>query len=330
MTSDQSVPRVAPTRKIPPFVIFAVVIGLLGLYPVVFGSFMNFGISTLLLGGLALSWDILGGWTGQNSLGHAALIGIGAYTMTLLTEALHISPFFGVLAGMIFASAIAWGWGSMTFKLRGSYFTLSSIAVAEIFRALVLNESWLTNGAEGKSLNALPLPDWLFQRIPEYYLVLGFVALVLGFGHYLKFSRLGFYLKAVREDEDGAMALGVNPARAKLVAFAISAAFAALGGSLYAMYLQAFEPESFLSLSVSIQIALLAIIGGRGTIYGPLVGSVALAIPSEIFRSQLQEANLLVYGILLVAIILYLPKGILGTLEHYWYKRNHPLERGQS
>jgi branched-chain amino acid transport system permease protein len=330
MTSEPLNTRVPTNTRISPLLVYGVVITVLALYPLVFGSFMNFGISTLLLGGLALSWDILGGWTGQNSLGHAALIGIGAYTMTLLAEGLHVSPLFGTLAGMIFASLIAWGWGSMTFRLRGSYFTLSSIAVAEIFRAVVLNESWLTNGAEGKSLNALPLPDWLFQRIPEYYLVLGFVALVLAFGHYLKFARLGFYFKAVREDEDGAMALGVNPARAKLVAFAISAAFAALGGSLYAMYLQAFEPETFLSLSVSIQIALLAIIGGRGTIYGPLVGSFMLAIPSEVFRSQLQEANLLVYGILLVAVILYLPKGFVGTLEHYWYKRNHPLERGKS
>jgi branched-chain amino acid transport system permease protein len=160
-------------------------------------------------------------------------------------------------------------------------------------------------------------------------MVLVFVAIVLGFAHYLKYSKLGFYLKAVREDEEGAMALGVNPARAKLIAFAVSAAFAALGGSLYAIYLQAFEPDTFLLTAVSIQIALLAIIGGRGTIYGPLVGSFVLAIPSEFFRSQLQEANLLVYGILIVAVILYLPKGVMGTLEHWLYKKNHPLEKGK-
>ncbi len=326
MTSP--VPTTKITSRVHPLMVFALVIGLLALYPIVFGSFMNFGISTLLLGGLALSWDIVGGWTGQNSLGHAALVGIGAYTMTLLAEALHLSPFFGTIAGMMLAALVAWGWGSLTFRLRGSYFTLSSIAVAEIIRLIVLNESWLTNGAEGKSLSTFDLPDFLYERKPEYYLVLGFVALVLLFGHYLKFSKLGFYLKAVREDEESAMALGVNPAKAKLIAFAISAAFTALGGSLYAIYLQAFEPDTFLLTATSIQIALLAIIGGRGTIYGPLVGSFVLAIPSEFFRSQLQEANLLVYGILIVVVILYLPKGVMGTLEHWFYKKNHLLDKG--
>jgi branched-chain amino acid transport system permease protein len=329
MISSVSVSKSNMTSRVHPLVVLALVLGVLALYPLVFGSFMNFGISTLLLGGLALSWDILGGWTGQNSLGHAALVGIGAYTMTLLAESLHVSPFFGTIAGMILAAIVAWGWGSLTFRLRGSYFTLSSIAVAEIIRLIVLNESWLTNGAEGKSLSALDLPNFLYERKPEYYMVLVFVAIVLGFAHYLKYSKLGFYLKAVREDEEGAMALGVNPARAKLIAFAVSAAFAALGGSLYAIYLQAFEPDTFLLTAVSIQIALLAIIGGRGTIYGPLVGSFVLAIPSEFFRSQLQEANLLVYGILIVAVILYLPKGVMGTLEHWLYKKNHPLEKGK-
>ncbi len=326
MTSP--VPKTKFFARVHPLMVLGLVLGLLALYPIVFGSFMNFGISTLLLGGLALSWDILGGWTGQNSLGHAALVGIGAYTMTLLAESLHLSPFFGTIAGMILAALVAWAWGSLTFRLRGSYFTLSSIAVAEIIRLIVLNESWLTNGAEGKSLSTFDLPNFLYERKPEYFMVLAFVAIVLGFGHYLKYSKLGFYLKAVREDEEGAMALGVNPARAKLIAFAISAAFTALGGSLYAMYLQAFEPDTFLLTATSIQIALLAIIGGRGTIYGPLVGSFVLAIPSEFFRSQLQEANLLVYGILIVVVILYLPKGVMGTLEHWFYKKNHPLEKG--
>lgn len=326
MTSP--VPKTKITSRVHPLMVLALVIGLLALYPIVFGSFMNFGISTLLLGGLALSWDIVGGWSGQNSLGHAALVGIGAYAMTLLAEALHLSPFFGTIAGMMLAALVAWGWGSLTFRLRGSYFTLSSIAVAEIIRLIVLNESWLTNGAEGKSLSTFDLPNFLYERKPEYFMVLAFVAVVLGFGHYLKYSKLGFYLKAVREDEEGAMALGVNPARAKLIAFAISAAFTALGGSLYAMYLQAFEPDTFLLTATSIQIALLAIIGGRGTIYGPLVGSFVLAIPSEFFRSQLQEANLLVYGILIVVVILYLPKGVMGTLEHWFYKKNHLLEKG--
>jgi branched-chain amino acid transport system permease protein len=125
------------------------------------------------------------------------------------------------------------------------------------------------------------------------------------------------------------MALGVNPARAKLVAFMISAAFAALGGSLYAIFLQAFEPENLLILPFSIQIALLAIIGGRGTVYGPMVGAFLLSVFAEVFRAQLEEANLLVYGLLIVLVIMYLPKGIMGALQDWAYRRNHTLERAR-
>ncbi len=322
-------PIVRASSRWNPWYTLAIVVAVMALYPLVFGTFMNFGISTLLLAGFALSWDILGGWTGQNSLGHAALVGIGAYTVTLLAEKSGLAPWWGTLAGMALAALFAWGWGALTFRLRGSYFTLSSIAVAEIVRLFVLNESWLTNGAEGKFMPDLPKPFGLdlFDRKVEFYLALGFVALVLIYLHWLKASRLGFYLKAVREDEDGAMALGVNPTRAKIIAFATSAAFCALGGSLYAIFLQAFEPENLLLISFSIQIALLAIIGGRGTIYGPLVGAIIIGVPSEVFRSQLQEANLLVYGVLIVLVIMYLPKGAMGAVEHWWYRRNHPLER---
>ncbi len=319
----------AAPRAWNPWWTLLMVVLVMALYPLAFGKFMNFGITTLLLAGFALSWDILGGWTGQNSLGHAALVGVGAYTMTLLAEKFGVAPWWGTIAGMGLAALFAWGWGSLTFRLRGSYFTLSSIAVAEIVRLFALNESWLTNGAEGKFVPDLPKVFGLdlFDRKVEFYLALGFVAVVLIFLHWLKGARLGFYLKAVREDEDGAMALGVNPTRAKVVAFAISAAFCALGGSLYAIFLQAFEPENLLLTAFSIQIALLAIIGGRGTLYGPLVGAVLIAVPSEIFRSQLQEANLLVYGILIVVVIVYLPKGIMGAVETWWYRRNHPLEQ---
>ncbi|MEY4530988.1 MAG: hypothetical protein RLZZ156_1709 [Deinococcota bacterium] len=313
-----------------PMYTLALVIGLLALYPMFFGQFMNFGVATLLLAGFALSWDILGGWTGQNSLGHAAFVGVGAYTVTLLAER-GVHPVLGALIGAALSSLLAWGWGAATFRLRGSYFTLSTIAVAEIIRLIILNESWLTGGAEGKFMPDLPkiFGFDLFDRKVEYYMVLLFVLLVLLFTHWMRYSRMGFYFKAVREDEDGAMALGVNPNKAKQLAFVCSAAFTGLGGAMYAIFLQAFEPETFLLIAFSIQVALLAIIGGRGTIYGPLVGAFLIAVPSEIFRDQLKEANLLVYGILIVVIVIYLPKGILGSLEYWAYRKNHPLEKGK-
>jgi branched-chain amino acid transport system permease protein len=316
-----------PAPGIPPYVLLAGVIALLALYPFIFGQFMNFGVSTLLFAGFALAWDILGGWTGQNSLGNAVFVGIGAYTVAILAEQ-GIMPWFGIPIGMVISALLAAGWGYMTFRLRGSYFTLSTIAVAEIIRSIALNEDWLTSGAEGKNLPNLPTLFGLdlFNRRVEYFLVLAFVAGMLIFGHWLKGSRLGYYLRAVREDEDGAMALGINPTRAKLTAFMLVGAFTAIGGGLYVIFLGRIDPDTALVVPVSIQIALLAIIGGRGTIYGPLVGAILIAVPSEIFRSQLGEANLLVYGILIVTVIIFLPKGIVGALEDRLYKLRHPLE----
>jgi branched-chain amino acid transport system permease protein len=320
-----------PAPGIPPFVLLAGVVAVLALYPLIFGQFMNFGVSTLLFAGFALAWDILGGWTGQNSLGNAVFVGIGAYAVAILVEN-GFGPWIGILVGVIVSVALAWVWGSMTFRLRGSYFTLSTIAVAEIIRLIALNEDWLTSGAEGKNLANLPSLFGLdlFNRRVEFYLVLAFVTGMLIFGHWLKGSRLGYYLRAVREDEDGAMALGINPTRAKLTAFMLVGAFTAIGGSLYVIFLGRIDPDTALIVPVSIQIALLAIIGGRGTIYGPLVGAILIAVPSEIFRSQLGEANLLVYGILIVTVIIFLPKGIVGALEERLYKLRHPLEGKKS
>ncbi|MGL4608307.1 MAG: branched-chain amino acid ABC transporter permease [Trueperaceae bacterium] len=313
-----------------PYLTLFLVIAALALYPFVFGQYMNLGISILLFAGFALAWDILGGWTGQNSLGNAVFVGIGAYSVAILAS-LGIAPWWGMLVGIALSALMAWGWGTMTFRLRGSYFTLSTIAIAEIVRLIALNEDWLTHGAEGINLRELPTLFGfdLFERRVEFYLVLLFVAGLLIFTHWLKRSKLGYYFRAVREDEDGAMALGINPTRAKIVAFILVGAFTAMGGSLWLIFLGRVDPDTVLTVPVSIQIALLAIIGGRGTIYGPLVGAFLIGVPSEVFRSQLREANLLVYGILIVIVIVYLPKGIVGTLENYFYRRNHPLEKGR-
>jgi branched-chain amino acid transport system permease protein len=305
-----------------------IVILVIGLYPLIFGQFMNLGISMLLFAGFALAWDILGGWTGQNSLGNAVFVGLGAYSVAILNQ-FGIAPWWGVLVGVAVSGVLAWGWGALTFRLRGSYFTLSTIAVAEIVRLIALNEDWLTSGSEGKNLSNLPTLFGLdlFDRRVEFYLVLLFVGGLLAFGHWLKNSKLGFYLRAVREDEDSAMALGINPARAKLTAFVLMGMFTSIGGGLWLLYLGRIDPDTALVIPLSIQIALLAIIGGRGTIYGPLVGAFIIGVPSEIFRSVLKEANLLVYGVLIVLVIVYLPKGIVGTLEERLYKRQHPLEK---
>jgi len=303
-----------------------VLLAVMALYPFVFGKSLNFGVSTLLLAGFAMSWNILGGWAGQLSLGHAALLGIGAYTVTLfaiperapawLGLAGPVAPWWGALIGMALAALLALVWGRLTFGLRGSYFTLSSIAVALIIRLVVINEDF-GGGAEGLFMPDLPKLFGLdlFDRKVEYGLAFAFVALTLLITHLLRRSRLGYALQAVREDEDGARALGIDPTRMKLAAFVLSAMLTALGGSIYAVYLQAFEPHTLLELPLSVQIALMAIIGGRSTIQGPVLGALLLSVFGEVFRNVFANANLLIYGVLILAVTLFAPDGLSGLFK---------------
>lgn len=299
----------------------AALLAVLLLYPFVFGKALNFGVSTLIFAGFAMSWNILGGWAGQLSLGHAALVGVGAYTTTLLAMPERVpgwlggpvAPWWGTLIGMVLAALLAAVWGGLTFRLREAYFTLSTIAVALVLRLVAINSAW-TGGAEGLFVPELPKLFGLdlFDRRVEYGLALAFVALTLLVTHLLRRSRLGYALQAVREDEDGARALGIDPARMKLVAFMLSAALTALGGSLYAIYLQAFEPHTLLELPLSVQIALMAVIGGRASIQGPVIGAVLLAVAGELFRTVFASANLLIYGVLILVVTLFAPNGIMG------------------
>ncbi|GGM02445.1 branched-chain amino acid ABC transporter permease [Deinococcus aerophilus] len=294
------------------------------IYPFVFDKAMNFGISTLLFAGFAMSWNILGGWAGQTSLGHAALLGVGAYTMTLLATPERLpaflqsplAPWWGALIGMVLAALLAAVWGGLTFRLQGSYFVLSTIAVALVIRLVAINSDW-TGGAEGLFMPDLPRLFGLdlFDRQVEYWLAFGFVVLTVLITHLIRRSRMGYALQAVREDEDGARALGIDPTRMKVLAFMLSAALTALGGSLYAIYLQAFEPHTLLELPISVQIALMAIIGGRTTIQGPLIGAVLLSVFGEVFRNVFSSANLLIYGVLILLVTLFAPAGIMGLFQ---------------
>ena len=298
------------------------ILAVLAVYPFLFGKFMNFGVATLIFAGLAMSWNILGGGAGQKSLGHAALLGVGAYTMTLLATpervpgGVPLAPWWGTLIGMAIAAGLALVWGGLTFRLRGSYFVLSTIAVALVIRLVAINSNW-TGGSEGLFMPELPkfLGFDLFDRKTEYWLAFAFVALTLLVTHLIRRSRLGYALQAVREDEDGARALGIDPTRMKVIAFMISAALTALGGSIYAIYLQAFEPHTLLELPISVQIALMAIIGGRGSIQGPVVGALLIATLGEVFRNVFANANLLIYGVLILVVTLFAPGGIMGLFQ---------------
>lgn len=299
----------------------ALVVLALAFYPALFPGALNLGVTLVLFAALATAWDVLGGWAGQLSLGHAALVGLGGYTFGLLTQAAGWQGVGGLVAALVALVALAavatlaWGW--ITFRLRGPYFTLSTIAVAEILRLVAINARSLTGGAEGLFIFSLPQPFGLdlFDRKVEFYLALGLLALALGTAWWLSWSRFGYYLQAIREDEDAAMALGIHPLRYKLWAFALSGVLTALGGAVYAVFLSFFEPHGVFHIELSIALALMAIIGGTGTVWGPLVGAAVLTVSGEWLRAIFREANLLIYGVLIVLVVRFAPHGIVGGVQ---------------
>lgn len=295
------------------------------IYPIIADSYITVAISVLLFTGWATSWNILGGWAGQLSLGHASFVALGAYFVALGASQFGIAPWWSIICAMIFSGCLALVWGKLTFGLRGPYFTLSTIAIAEIFRLVAINEGWLTGGASGVFIDSLPEPLGidLFDKNTQYYLALMYAAIVVGIAIFISTRKFGYQLKAVRDNEEAAMAAGINPAAVKLKAFVLSGMLTALGGGVYGIFLSFIEPHIIFNLLLSIQIALTAIIGGRGTIWGPAVGAVLLVVSGEVFRTTFAQANMLLYGILILVIILALPRGIVGEYAHKMIRRKY-------
>jgi branched-chain amino acid transport system permease protein len=289
------------------------------------------------------AWNVIGGYTGQYSVGHAAYFGTGAYTTMMLLEVGHVAPWWGIWAGVGVAILLSLVIGSITFRLRGPYFVLASISVAEIIRLAALHFKGFTRGAEGILLSAMPTLHLFGAEIefvtkrPFYFVGLGLAVLALLANWAVQHSKLGYYFQAIREDQDAAHSLGIDLVVYKNVALAISAALTALAGGLYATFVKFIDPNIAFGLDVSVQIVLICIIGGIGTIFGPVVGAMVLVPMSEVLRNPkglvqvgvlssdsafvafvekyLSNAHLLVYGILVMVVILFAPDGVLGVLR---------------
>jgi len=248
-----------------------------------------------LFGYLAQSWNILGGFAGQLSLGHAAFFGIGAYTSTLLFVEFGISPWIGMVAGMATAGAfgLAVGFLSFHYRLAGPFFTLATIAFAELTRLAALHLKF-TGGSMGILIPLQGDSLWLVQftdKAPYYYISLAMLVAVTALVWWIARSRFGYYLHAIRQDEDAAEAVGIDTRRCKLVAAAVSAGLTGAGGTFYAQYTQYIVPNDILTVGLSVEIILRAIIGGSTTVFGPVVGSFILTPVAEMTRVLLPGAG---------------------------------------
>ena len=353
-TSAKNVHGKAGFKSAEPIVTLLVMAGL-ALFPTLVSSPYSLHLMILLFLSIIMgqSWNIVGGYAGQYSVGHAAYFGAGAYTTMLLMQQWKIAPWYGVWAGMAVAVVVALVVGSICFRLRGPYFVLASIAVAEILRLSTMNLKDLTNGAEGILATEIPpltiagkvITDFS-TKVPFYYIGLGLVVLTIVVTFLVQHSKLGYYFQAIREDQDAAHSLGINLTFHKNIALIVSALLTSLAGSFYAIYIGFIDPPTVLGLDISVQIVLICIIGGIGTIYGPVVGSLVLVPLSEALRSNiiaeaifatgavsptsgvgvflkenLAHAHALIYGVLVVVVILFMPDGVLGFVRKLTTKR---------
>lgn len=307
--------------------IAAVVVALLALAFFFSGDpfMLNILAYTFLFGGLALAWNIIGGFGGQFSLGHGVFFAIGAYTTANLYNHFHISPWIGIIPSALLAAAAAMLISWPTFRLRGPFFAIATMALNEVAFVLANYFSSLTGGPRGMTLPfKAGLVNMIFiSRMSYALLMLGFLVVCLLVSAFVLRSRLGYYLQAVHQDEDAAEAVGVGVLRIKLVGMGVSAGLTGIGGALFAMYLRVIDPPTLLSLpDVGVKFALIALIGGVGTLYGPLAGAL-LIVPLEYqLRAYLggtvPGANLLILGAVLVLCALFMKRGIVGAVTAGW------------
>ncbi len=295
--------------------------------------YLNILVMIFFYGAASSAWNLVGGYAGQLSLGHAAFFGIGAYTSTLLSLNFGISPWLGLLVGGALAVAFAIGISYPCFLLRGPFFALATIAFAEVMRILSLYFEEVTKGGVGLVIPFKPsLANFLFRDKAVYAIIAYvFLLVMIGISILIERSRSGYYLAALRDDEDVAEATGINTSRYKLLVMMISAFFTAGAGTFFAQYSAFIDPDIVFSIHFSIQVAMLSIIGGMGTVIGPILGSLILTPLDTFLRGWLgglyAGLGFLVYGILLIVVVIYLPDGIIKLLRQRFFPLLEKLPR---
>jgi branched-chain amino acid transport system permease protein len=295
----------------------------LPLAPTLVGSYVVTLLTLIFFYGyLGQAWNIVGGYAGQLSAGHAAFLGIGAYACAVLAVEKGLTPWIGMFVGGALAAVLGTliGFLGFRFGLRGFYFVLLTVAFAEICRIVASNVDAI-GGAVGYYITFTGDPrQFQFQDARAYY----YIALVLMLGAtglvaWLERRRFGVYLSAIREDEGACEALGVDTFRYKMLAMMLSSFLTGIGGAFYAFYVFSLQPASVFGIPLSVEIIIRAVVGGAGTVAGPIVGSFILSPLAELARHYFAQsgwhgAHLIVYGALLIAVVLFLPEGAYPRL----------------
>jgi len=268
-------------------------------------STINLLILIFMYISLASSWNILGGYTGQTSLGHAAFFGLGALVTRLLwIDGLSIFP--SILAGGFLAVFFALLIGIPAFRLKGVYFAIGTLALAQILSVTVANLF--------PTITSIPVQDLVnYELAPRYYLFLGLVVIIVGAAYFLVNSRSGLGMMAVREEEDAAESLGISALRHKLLALGVSAFFTGLAGGAFAFYHVSYYFQFPFTPIWSLDMLTMVYIGGQGTILGPIVGAVFFVGVRELLVRNLGEYHLIVFGVLFILVVLFLPGGIISV-----------------
>ena len=278
-------------------------------------------ILTFLFAMCGVAWNVMGGYAGMFSFGQAAFFGIGAYTSSFLLLTFRVSPWIGLVVGGVISSLLAAAIGYPCSNLRGHYFAIASIAFAEIVRIVFTN--WqMVGAAEGLTIPMLKesFAHFMFHssKLPYYYIILAFLLLALAVCRRVSTSKMGYYFRAIKESHEIAQVLGVDVVRYRLYAIMISAFLTSMAGTFYAQYILYIDPDSVMILAISVQIVLVAMLGGASTVLGPIIGAAVLVPLSEYSRAWLgykgTGVDMIIYGTLITLISMYQPNGVWGAI----------------
>jgi len=297
-------------------------------FPFVFPSpfWVNFGVLALFYAFIGQSWNIAGGFAGQLSFGHVVFFGVGSYASTIIQLRYGVNPWFGLPASALAGGLMGFVVAFLSFRagLKGSYFALITLAFAEVMRILT-NSVEFTGGGLGLLIPArASAANFQFaERIGFYFVILALTVLSIAVAVWLKHSRFGAQLAAIRENEDAARALGIDIFREKVKVMILSGALCGMGGAFFAQYFLYIDPMIAFGVDKSVEMLLVSMVGGAGTVYGPLIGAVLLAGVGDAARvlTNVQGLSLVIYGTLLVVIIAFLPNGLIDLFQRLFRRR---------